>query len=167
MWQAHTVSKCCWKNCTDLFVWLRVATNLQFVKNATSVKQNKAKCDKTSYACTGLGSIHDIILSWSSLWRQGKVLSHMRLFVIPWTVACRAPPSLGFSWQEHWSGLPFPSSWPGDRTKVSCIVGRRFYLLSHRGSPSLVALYSNTGIFWSYWLLGLQCMHFKRTDPVH
>ena len=30
----------------------------------------------------------------------------------PWTVAYQAPPSLGFSRQEHWSGLPFPS--PGD-----------------------------------------------------
>ena len=30
-----------------------------------------------------------------------------------WTVACQAPPYMGFSMQEHWSGLPFPS--PGDR----------------------------------------------------
>ena len=30
----------------------------------------------------------------------------------PWTVAYQAPPSLGFSRQEYWSGLPFPS--PGD-----------------------------------------------------
>ena len=32
--------------------------------------------------------------------------------VTPWTVACQAPPSMGFSRQEYWSGLPFPS--PGD-----------------------------------------------------
>ena len=30
----------------------------------------------------------------------------------PWTVAYQAPPSIGFSRQEYWSGLPFPS--PGD-----------------------------------------------------
>ena len=36
-------------------------------------------------------------------------LSHVRLFVTPWTVA---PLSVGFSRQEYWSGLPFPS--PGD-----------------------------------------------------
>ena len=41
-----------------------------------------------------------------------KSLSRVRLFPIPWTVAYQAPPSLGFSWQEYWSGLPFPS--PGD-----------------------------------------------------
>ena len=34
------------------------------------------------------------------------------LFVTPWTVAHQAPPSMGFSRQEYWSGLPFPS--PGD-----------------------------------------------------
>ena len=41
-----------------------------------------------------------------------KSLSRVRLFAIPWTVGYQAPPSLGFSRQEYWSGLPFPS--PGD-----------------------------------------------------
>ena len=41
-----------------------------------------------------------------------KLLSRVRLFATPWTVAYRAPPSVGFSRQESWSGLPFPS--PGD-----------------------------------------------------
>ena len=37
-----------------------------------------------------------------------KSLSHVQLFVTPWTVAYQASPSVGFSRQEHWSGLPFP-----------------------------------------------------------
>ena len=41
-----------------------------------------------------------------------KSLSRVRLFVTPWTVVYQAPPSIGFSRQEYWSGLPFPS--PGD-----------------------------------------------------
>ena len=41
-----------------------------------------------------------------------KSLSRVRLFATPWTVAYQAPPSMGFSRQEYWSGLPFPS--PGD-----------------------------------------------------
>ena len=41
-----------------------------------------------------------------------KSLSPVRLFGTPWTVAYQAPPSVGFSRQEYWSGLPFPS--PGD-----------------------------------------------------
>ena len=39
-------------------------------------------------------------------------LSRVQLFATPWTVAYQAPPSMGFSRQEYWSGLPFPS--PGD-----------------------------------------------------
>ena len=35
--------------------------------------------------------------------------SHVRFCVTPWTAAYQAPPSVGFSRQEHWSGLPFPS----------------------------------------------------------
>ena len=38
-----------------------------------------------------------------------KLLSSVRLFATPWTVAYQAPPSMGFSRQEYWSGLPFPS----------------------------------------------------------
>ena len=41
-----------------------------------------------------------------------KLLSHVRFFATPWTVAHQALPSMGFSRQEYWSGLPFPS--PGD-----------------------------------------------------
>ena len=41
-----------------------------------------------------------------------KSLSHVRLFATPWTIASQAPLSMGFSRQEYWSGLPFPS--PGD-----------------------------------------------------
>ena len=36
-------------------------------------------------------------------------LSHVPLFVTPWTVARQAPLSTGFSWQEYWSGLSLPS----------------------------------------------------------
>ena len=36
-------------------------------------------------------------------------LSCVRLFATPWTVAYQAPPSMGFSRQEYWSGLPFLS----------------------------------------------------------
>ena len=38
-----------------------------------------------------------------------KSLGRVRLFVTPWTVAHQAPPSMGFSRQENWSGVPFPS----------------------------------------------------------
>ena len=41
-----------------------------------------------------------------------KSLSRVRFFATPWTIASQAPLSMGFSRQEYWSGLPFPS--PGD-----------------------------------------------------
>ena len=40
------------------------------------------------------------------------MLSHVQLFVTPWTVACQAPMSMEFSRQEYWSGLP--CHLPGD-----------------------------------------------------
>ena len=43
---------------------------------------------------------------------HAQLLSHVRLFVTPWTVARQAPLSMGFPRQEYWSGLPFPP--PGD-----------------------------------------------------
>ena len=50
----------------------------------------------------------------------------------PWTVACQGPLSMGFTMQEYWSGLPFPSpevsSQPRDQTCVSCIA-RRFFTI--------------------------------------
>ena len=38
-----------------------------------------------------------------------KVLSHVWLFVTPWTAAYQAPPSMGFSRWQYWSGVPLPS----------------------------------------------------------
>ena len=43
---------------------------------------------------------------------RAQMLSHVQLFVTPWTVAHQASLSRGFSQQEYWSGVPFPS--PGD-----------------------------------------------------
>ena len=66
-------------------------------------------------------------------------LSHVRLFVTPWTVyiAHQAPPSMGFSMQEYWSGVAMSfsrgSSQPRDRTWVFRILGQTLYPLSHQG----------------------------------
>ena len=64
-------------------------------------------------------------------WSEVKLLSCVRFFATPWTVAYQASPSMGFSRQEYWSGLPFPSpgesSRPRDGTHISAIscVGRQ------------------------------------------
>ena len=51
-------------------------------------------------------------ISFSNTWKwtvKVKSLSHVRLFATPWTATYQAPPSMGFSRQEYWSGLPLPS----------------------------------------------------------
>ena len=62
--------------------------------------------------------------------KKVKSLSHVQLFATPWIVACQAPPPMGFSRQEYWSGLPFPSPGdhpnPGIKPQVFCTVGRLF-----------------------------------------
>ena len=53
-----------------------------------------------------------VAISFSNAWKwkvKGKSLSRVRLFTTPWTVAHQAPPSMGFSRQEYWSGVPSPS----------------------------------------------------------
>ena len=52
-----------------------------------------------------------IATSFSNVWKwkmKEKSLSHVRLFATPWTAAHQAPPSMGFSRQEYWSGVPLP-----------------------------------------------------------
>ena len=53
-----------------------------------------------------------VAISFSSAWRwkvKVKSLSPVWLWATPWTAAYRAPPSMGFSRQENWSGVPSPS----------------------------------------------------------
>ena len=50
-----------------------------------------------------------VAISFSNAWKwkvKVKSLSHVRLLAIPWTAAYQAPPSMGFSRQEYWSGVP-------------------------------------------------------------
>ena len=53
-----------------------------------------------------------VAISLSNAWKwkvKGKSFSHVWLLATPWSVAYQAPPSMGFSRQEYWSGLPLPS----------------------------------------------------------
>ena len=77
--------------------------------------------------------------------RKVKLLSHVWLFVTPWTVAHQAPLSVGFSRQEYWSGLPFPS--PGIFLTQGSNPGlphcrQMLYCLSHRASSSMTQVQS-------------------------
>ena len=69
-----------------------------------------------------------VAISLSNAWKwkvKVKSLSHVWLVATPWTEAYQAPPSMGFSRQEDWSGVPFPSpvheseKWKWSRSVVS------------------------------------------------
>ena len=82
-----------------------------------------------------------VAISFSNAWKwkvKVKSLSRVRLLGTPWTAAYQAPPSMGFSWQEYWSGVPFPFLM---EQQTGSKLGKEY----HEGyilSPSLFNLYS-------------------------
>jgi len=64
------------------------------------------------------------------------MLSSVQLFATPWTVACQAPLSMGFSRQEYWKELPFPSpeDLPDLGIKPASLAGR-FFTTEPPGKP--------------------------------
>ena len=85
------------------------------IKNQTNLdlflnKQwNSIPVLKTVIENTLIGHRPDIKSAQSDLISEVKSLSCVQLFATPWTVAHQALPSMEFSRQQYWSGLPFPS----------------------------------------------------------
>ena len=74
-----------------------------------------------------------VAISFSNVWKwkvKVKSLSCVCLLATPWTTAYQAPPSMGFSRQEYWSGLPLPSP-----------------------DTPMVTLIHFTNIYWSLWFV--------------
>ena len=70
-----------------------------------------------------------VAISFSNVWKwkvKVKLLSRVRLLATPWTAAHQAPPSMGFSRQEYWSGVPLPSP-----LKQNCYVLLRQSCITH------------------------------------
>ena len=82
------------------------------------------------------------------LYGGGLVAKLCLTLMTPWTVTCQAPLSLGFSRQEYWSGLPFPS--PGDLPNPG-IESRSPALQADSLLTKLVVLYSltQTSMHWN------------------
>ena len=71
-------------------------------------------------------ALERVAISFSNAWKwkvKGKSLSCVWLFTTPWTAAYQAPPSMGFSRQEYWSGMPLPS--PGVERSLKEIMAMR------------------------------------------
>ena len=73
------------------------------------------------------GSSHtlQLIHNWRPNRKKVKLLSHVRLFATPWTVAHQAPPSMGFPRQEYWSGLAFDKPGISNRKKFPLYYWQR------------------------------------------
>ena len=85
-------------------------------------------------------------------------LSHVHLFANTWIVAHQTPLSMGFSRQEYWSGLPFPSPAdlpnPGIKPR-SPHCRQTLYCLSHQGNTEQIVLYMLNKHFLSFWDSGI------------
>ena len=67
-------------------------------------------------------TLERVAISFSNAWKwkvKVKLLSRLQLFATPWTAVYQAPPPMGFSRQEYWSGLPLPS--PNVSNHILCI----------------------------------------------
>ena len=84
-------------------------------------------------------------------------------FMTPWTVVPQAPLSMGFSRQEYWSGLPFPS--PGDLPSpgmepislMSPALAGKFFTLVPPGKPWLVSFIEKSSHTYSTFLDSVNC----------
>ena len=75
---------------------------------------------------------------------RAQLLSHVQLFVTPWTVTCHAPLSMKFSRQEYWSELPCPLPedlpYPGTEptSPVSPAFAGGFFITESTGMPMVL-----------------------------
>ena len=108
---------------TILFVFL-FSISYQDIAAAAAAAKSLQSCPTlcNPMNCSPPGSsVHGILqartmewvaISSSNAWKwkvKVKSLSRVQLLATPWTAAYQAPPSMGFSRQEYWSGLPLPS----------------------------------------------------------
>ena len=84
-----------------------------------------------------------VAISFSDAWKwkvKVKSLSRVRLLATPWIVAYQAPPSMGFSRQEYWSGMPLPSPNMLSKLVITFLPRSKRLLISWLQSPSAVIL---------------------------
>ena len=104
-----------------MIAWICIVLlNLATAAAAKSLQSCLTLCDPIDGSPPGSpvpGILQARTLEWVAIsfsnarkWKvKGKSLSCVRLLATPWTAAYQAPPSMGFSRQEYWSGVPLPS----------------------------------------------------------
>ena len=94
-----------------------------------------------------------VVISFSNAWKwkvKVKSLSRVQPSTTPWTAAYQTPPSMGFSRQEYWSGVPLPSPHGALRTwQKKSLTWNSSFRQSHLGSPQFVPYYTRWGVHGS------------------
>ena len=84
-----------------------------------------------------------------------NISSHVQRSATPWTLACYAPLSMGFSWQEYWAGLPCPSPGdlpdPGIEPGSLALQGTFFFNRATRKRTQFVRKAKNVALFVGSW----------------
>ena len=96
-----------------------------------------------------------VAIPFSNTWKwkvKVKSLSHVQLFVTPWTIAYQALLSMGFSRQEYWSGVALSFSRgfssPKDWTLISCISCFGRWILYHWATWKIYIYITTVNIHW-------------------
>jgi len=112
-----------------------------------------------------------VAIAFSNAWKwkvKVKSLSHVRLPATPWTAAHQAPPSVGFSRREYWSGVPLPS--PGSMPNTLHCGCKFFYINRYRTSAVLCVfmLHPDYQELTNDWMLCVpQNSYVKALTPVY
>ena len=118
---------------------------------AKSLQSCPTLCDPTDGSLPGspvpgilqARTLEWVAISFSNAWKwkvKGKSLSRVRLCATPWTAAYQAPPSIGFSRQGDWSGVPLPSPNMLSRLVIAFLPRSKCLLISWLQPPSAVIL---------------------------
>ena len=112
------------KRWTQLSDWAQYRTHINWIAAAAAAAKSLQLCltlcdpiDSSPLGSSVPGILQARTLEWvaiffSNAWKwkvKVKSLSCVRFLATPWTAAYQAPPSVGFSRQEYWSGVPLPS----------------------------------------------------------
>ena len=116
-------------------------------------------------------TLERVAISFSNAWKwkvKVKLLSHVRLFETPWTATHQAPPSMGFSRQEYWNGLPFPSPHSlrsGQKIRIAYNLKRMKLVLKDSRVDS--GKWNITGCKWDILNIGTRiCQHLRHKQEV-
>ena len=109
-------------DCHFLLQYMKVKSESEVAQSCPTLSgpNDRSRPGSSIHGISQARTLEWVAISFSNEWKwKGKVtsLSCVRLLATPWTAAYQAPPSMGFSRQEYWSGLPLPSQLGQTRDK--------------------------------------------------